>query len=306
MTRFEIILLSGCVACSHAMGQPATDQMPAPAGSKQADGKPAHTIFVKIPAAAYEVTMTLIPGDAAKGIKPFYLATTELTWQAFDPYLYRLDEGGTNDALPANADTKTRPSKPYLPPDRGFGHDGYAAITMSFKNAKSYCDWLTKHDAKTGGKRSFRLPSDQEWAHAAKAGSEQPIDAKVADSMGWFVTTADGKTHPVATKKPNAWGLYDMMGNAAEWVVFRDAAGNEKGGLMGGSYLDEPGSAELLKPTPNNPDWNGSDPQVPKSPWWLADGPFVGFRIVCDVPQEAEKPAAKPEPEQGKPVIKSQ
>lgn len=267
------------------------------------------TMTVKIPAAAYQVTLTLIPGDATKGIKPFYLGTTELTWQAFDPYLYRLDEGGTNDALPANADTTTRPSKPYLPPDRGFGHDGYAAITMSFKNARAYCAWLSKHDTKTGG-RNFRLPTEAEWVHAALAGDSTPPDAKVLAEMGWFAPHADGKTHTVGSKKPNAWGLFDMYGNAAEWVVFVDEKGKERGGVKGGSYVDDVATAEVLKTVPNNPDWNGSDPQIPKSPWWLADGPFVSFRIACDVPADAGKPEPKPAPhpagEQAKPVIKSQ
>lgn len=257
-------------------------------------GELPNKISVKIPAAAYEVTLTLVPGDASKGIKPFYMGTTELTWQAFDPYLYRLDEGGTNDALPANADTTTRPSKPYLPPDRGFGHDGYAAITMSFKNAKTYCAWLTKHDATSGNKRTFRLPTDAEWLHAATAGKPaNTLDSKHADELGWFASTADGKTHPVASKKPNAWGLYDMFGNTAEWVVVRDEKGNEKGGLKGGSYLDEAQAIDPSKTVPSSPDWNASDPQIPKSPWWLADGPFVGFRIVCDVPENVGKEKSK-------------
>jgi len=286
-------ILSLWTCSPHAFAQAAV--APATPASSAGQKELPATISVKIPAAAYEVTLTLIPGDAAKGIKPFYLGTTELTWQAFDPYLYRLDEGGTNDAMPANADTTTRPSKPYLPPDRGFGHDGYAAITMSFKNAKSYCAWLNKHDAATGQNRTFRLPTEAEWLHAASEGQPaKPLDPAAAEQIGWFASNADGKTHPVATKKPNRWGLYDMFGNAAEWVVMRDAKGNEKGGLKGGSYLDEPAQVDPNKTVPSNPDWNASDPQIPKSPWWLADGPFIGFRIVCEIPQS--EPAAPQQP----------
>lgn len=284
-----------------AFGQTVASPAPAAPPSSKDIAKLPKTIAVKIPAAAYEITLVLVPGDAAKNIKPLYMGTTELTWQAFDPYLYRLDEGGTNEALPANADTTTRPSKPYLPPDRGFGHDNYAAITMSFKNARSYCAWLTKHDAKAGLRRTFRLPTDAEWAHAATAGKPaSSVDAQAADSIGWFATTADGKTHPVASKKPNEWGLYDMFGNAAEWVVTRDAKGAEKGGLKGGSYQDAPEGVDAAKTVPSNPDWNGSDPQIPKSAWWLADGPFVGFRIVCDIPETPPSTISPSDPKPAK------
>ena len=64
-------------------------------------------------------------------------------------------------------DAISRPSKPYLPPDRGFGHDGYAAISLSHKNATEFCVWLS---ARTG--RKYRLPTVVEWAHAAMAGTD--------------------------------------------------------------------------------------------------------------------------------------
>lgn len=226
--------------------------------------------------------------DPSRDARVFWMSKTEITWEAFDVFVYRLDEEQAADAAAAKAgvDAVTRPSKPYLPPDRGFGHEGYAAITMSHKNAAEFCKWLS---AKTG--KHYRLPTEQEWEYACL--SKDPLafydfawDSKEygvshIEELGdyaWYAANADGAPHPVGTKKPNLWGLCDMHGNVAEWVDGADG----KPVLKGGSYLD---SAEKLKigaRSPDDPAWNANDPQIPKSKWWLANGPFVGFRVVCD------------------------
>lgn len=252
----------------------------------------------EIPSAAYAIEMVPVPGDASKGIKPFWISTTEVTWEAFDVFVYSLDEGGEQGErqdstapagappglLPAgggDADAVTRPSKPYLPPDRGFGHEGYAAICLSHHAAEGFCKWLT---ARSGKK--FRLASEDEWELAC--GPALP-----AESLGehaWYRKNAESKPHRVASKKPNALGVYDMLGNVCEWVNGRDG----KPVTKGGSYRDGP---EALTPTARQKQdrsWNASDPQVPKSRWWLADGSFVGFRIVCEGPvEDAKKEAGK-------------
>ena len=242
-----------------------------------------------IPAAAFEFEMVPVPGDAARGIAPFHMSRTEMTWEAFDVFVYGLDRQKSDPNKPAdpatgeNSDAVTRPSKPYLPPDRGFGHEGYAAICVSFKNASEFCRWLSE---KSG--RSYRLPTAAEWEHACRAGTttvysfgDEP--AKLAE-YAWFEGNADGTTHPVASKKPNPWGLFDMHGNVAEWVVGPDG----KPVTRGGSYRDDPGAVTSAASQPQKSSWNASDPQIPKSSWWLSDGPFVGFRVVCD---SAEVPA---------------
>jgi formylglycine-generating enzyme required for sulfatase activity len=229
----------------------------------------------EVPAAAFKFDMVPIPGSADGKIKPFYLQKTELTWEAFDPFVFRLDEeeGGPasgGPAVPAGSGAKpdavTRPSKPYLPPDRGLGHEGFPAISLSFANAQEYCKWLS---AKSGKK--YRLPTVAEWQLACN--SETPKSDKPA---AWLAGNSGGVPHAVATSAPNAYGLFDLRGNVMEWCV------NEKGEgvACGGCYKDEAATCTTVKAF--DPEWNKSDPQIPKSRWWLADGPFVGFRVVCE------------------------
>lgn len=71
------------------------------------------------------------------------------------------------------------------------------------------------------GANKYRLPTEAEWEFACRTGSAVK-DARGAkeDEFGdyaWYDANSDRKTHPVARKKPNAWGLYDMYGNVLEW-----------------------------------------------------------------------------------------
>jgi formylglycine-generating enzyme required for sulfatase activity len=92
---------------------------------------------------------------------------------------------------------------------------------VTFQDVQAF---LNKLNARNDG-FLYRLPTEAEWEYAARAGTaDQFAGANVADSLGrrspaddWAWYNVE-KTQPVATKKPNAWGLYDMRGNVAEWV----------------------------------------------------------------------------------------
>lgn len=99
------------------------------------------------------------------------------------------------------------------------GCDDCPVEQVSWNDAKSY---LSKLNARTG--KQYRLPSEAEWEYACRAGGTHTYcGSENIDSVAWYhgnsyYGNSRSKTHAVAGKQANAWGLYDMSGNVAEWV----------------------------------------------------------------------------------------
>jgi formylglycine-generating enzyme required for sulfatase activity len=88
--------------------------------------------------------------------------------------------------------------------------DGQLPVTgVSWEDARKYC-------AAIGG----RLPAESEWEYAARAGESLPYYGEPAE-IAWYADNSGEVLHPVRKKAPNAFGLYDMLGNAGEWVLDR-------------------------------------------------------------------------------------
>ncbi|MBN2615395.1 MAG: formylglycine-generating enzyme family protein [Bacteroidales bacterium] len=95
-------------------------------------------------------------------------------------------------------------------------YDNDPMVNLTWYDAVAYCGWLA---AKTG--KRYRLPTEAEWEYAARGGNQsrehQYSGGRSLFSNGWFSTNSNGHAHPVAQKRHNELGLYDMSGNVWEW-----------------------------------------------------------------------------------------
>ena len=128
----------------------------------------------------------------------------------------------------------------------------------------------------------MRLPTLDEWTFLAVGDSNEPyccdVDVETLQTVAWFMENAEHTTHPVGSRQANQFGLFDVHGNVAEWV----AIDTQKPTAMGGGFRDSAKACTATSSQQQQQSWNISDPQIPKSKWWLADCMWVGFRFVVD------------------------
>ena len=226
--------------------------------------------FELVPVPGGRVTVPGRAGPHEVDVRPFLIGRTELVWPAYDPFAFGPGSGGER----GSDEAVSRPSRPYGAPDYGWGHAGFPTMSVTRDAAVAYCQWLSEQ---TG--RRYRLPTEAEWVRAAQlAFGGAPLSAARLDSLAWDRANSSDRSHKVATKHADALGLYDLFGNVAEWVMTDDG----KLVARGGSWRDAPDSVGPNARVEQDDSWNERDPQIPKSVWWLSDGPFVGFRIVRD------------------------
>jgi formylglycine-generating enzyme required for sulfatase activity len=242
--------------------------------------------------------------QATVDVAPFWIGKYEVTWDEYEPFMItqvdRYKNGARKDFDPAvhtDLDAVSGPTAPYVEMSFGMGQKGFPAISMTQHGANKYCQWLS---AQTG--HFYRLPTEAEWEYACRAGTETSYsfgeDIDELEAYAWFIDNSDEKYQLVGKKEPNAWGLYDMHGNVAEWCADQyapDYFERLKNGAVnpfvrpqslyprsvrGGSWADDP---ELLRSAArrgSDPTWQQQDPQLPKSVWYLTDAPWLGLRIV--------------------------
>ena len=257
-------------------------------------------------------------------VSPFWIGKCEVTWAEYKLFMQlcsvfeQFEEEGIRPVSNDNEiDAITAPSKLYDPSFTYQSGDDpqKPAVSMSQYAAKQYTKWLS---LLTG--QFYRLPTESEWEYACRAGNETDYyfgeDTGNLEQYAWFDENADYETHLVAQKRPNAWGLYDALGNASEWVLdeYREDWYSEHQGraftaaemlcwpeklyprvLRGGSINSTATDCRsAFRRASNDEDLRSYDPNIPRSPWWFASDEAldIGFRIVRPlerVPREEQE-----------------
>jgi formylglycine-generating enzyme required for sulfatase activity/serine/threonine protein kinase len=220
--------------------------------------------------------------------QPFYLGATEVTVGQFrqfvDEEAYQVGDGRWRNP--------------------GFDQtDQHPVVFVSWNNAVDFCKWLSKKEGK-----EYRLPTEAEWEYscrAGKAGSRYGFgdgDAQLKD-YAWFEENSGGGTHPVGKKKPNAWDLYDMHGNAWEWCqdnydgdYYKNSPAKDPPGGAGGARAGR-GGGWLHGPVLCRSAFRGylaPDDHIGAGFRVLLVSPPVGVRIESGAKDKSPPPAIAP------------
>ncbi|MCX6633601.1 MAG: SUMF1/EgtB/PvdO family nonheme iron enzyme, partial [Acidobacteria bacterium] len=113
---------------------------------------------------------------------------------------------------------------------------------VSWDDVQGFLQWL---NARNDGYR-YRLPTEAEWEYAARAGTtDKYAGASALGDAAWYDSNSGGTTHPVGQKRPNAWGLYDMLGNVWEWC--QDWYGDYSSGAVDNPTGPSSGSQRIVR-----------------------------------------------------------
>ncbi|PER81882.1 formylglycine-generating enzyme family protein [Bacillus cereus] len=163
------------------------------------------SLMVNIPVGEVVLRDDRIKKEWIVQIQPFFLAKYAVTTELYDAI--------TNSTL------------------NNFVKNHKPVVNISWNDAITFCNVLSKkaglkeyYSISDGGQivrckldsNGYRLPSEAEWQYACKAGTTGYTYGKLHD-IAWYNENSNGHIHDVGQKKPNAWGLYDMLGNVWEW-----------------------------------------------------------------------------------------
>ncbi len=261
-------------------------------------------------------------------LSAFFMSQVEVTWDEFLAFYGQTGaEGRSTDTEGSRTedevDAISGPTPPYGQPDQNWGLGKRPAITMSYNAAETYCRWLSQVTGKT-----YRLPTEAEWEYACRAGSETPYffegepkdysqdrfwnklfgaDTTNINSFVVYESNSMAKTQTPDAVRANAFGLKNMLGNAAEFCLdwyaadayknLNDGVVDPKGPASGTEHVVRGGSFKSIpedvrsafrEPTKTKA-WMKTDPQMPKSIWWYSDVNMVGFRVVCEFDEKTGK-----------------
>jgi len=255
--------------------------------------------------------------------RPFWMQKNEIRWAEYKVYmsLYnvfkKFETAKIRVVSDANMlDAITAPTELYVPDFTfEFGQEAeLPAVSMTLYAARQYTKWLA---AVTG--QQYRVPTEAEWEYAARGGTTTAYsfgdDPAALAEHAWFAETSRERgPRKVGLGKPNPYGLCDMHGNVGEWcqddwfeqgyarltdqvtaaqgqpLSVYDVLGkptmHDPRVVRGGSWLspaEECRSASRLGSVYSV--WKETDPNLPKSPWWMTDDPCraIGFRLLRSI-----------------------
>ncbi|WP_040684523.1 formylglycine-generating enzyme family protein [Nocardiopsis halotolerans] len=181
------------------------------------------------------------------GVGPFRLDSCPVTRELYDAVVSRMPEVHGMTEVPEGSGVSASGAGPRAP-----------VTEVSWRDAIRFCNLLSRVeglapcysvgddpdgsdvvcDWRAGG---YRLPSEAEWEYACRAGTPGVRYGEL-DEIGWYRANSDGGAHDVATRAPNAWGLYDMIGNVWEWCwdVYDPAVYGPYRVFRGGGWNDHP------------------------------------------------------------------
>ncbi len=269
--------------------------------------------MVAVPGGTFE--MGSLPGEAGRDadegprhtvtVGAFWIGKYEVTWDEYDRFAFgaNLEPAPGASAAPAKGvDAVTRPTPPYGDESFGFGKGRQPVMNITHHAAMEYTRWLSQLTGKT-----YRVPTEAEWEYAARAGSADSYnfgaDPKALGDYAWYAANSGERPHPVGQKKPNAFGLFDMSGNVAEWCLDQYAPdfygrspainpvllpGDRRypDVARGGSWADDAKELRSAARRGSTEAWSRRDPQSPQSIWWHTDATIVGFRIARAVDED--------------------
>jgi len=235
-------------------------------------------------------------------VDDFWMGAYEITWDQYQLFAERRIDGIKNpdldDEVDIDIDAIAAATTPYVDMSHGMGRKGFPVVNITEYAALTFCKWLS---AKTG--KFYRLPTEAEWEYACRAGSMDNYsfgnDSTQLGDYAWYTANSENKYQKIGLKKPNAFGLYDMHGNVAEWTMdqYNEHTYISRKGkkvinpwvkptelyprsVRGGSWRDRAMELRSSARAGSSAAWKRIDPQIPKSRWWFTNAPDVGFRIV--------------------------